>query len=92
MRLAKGSPYAMHACIVSGVVAALAIYVAHRPILGTVVLAVSFLAAALARMTLSERAVGLLSVRSRRTDAFFLGALGVAMLLLTLSLRHTYQR
>ena len=89
--MAKGNPYAMHSCTVAGVIAALAIYVAHRPILGTVILAGSFLAAALARLTLSPQTAGLLSVRSRRTDAVFLGILGLAMLLLAVSLKHTYQ-
>ena len=62
-----------------------------HPVGGPVLLGAVFLAAAGGRAVLPTRSVGLLAVRGRWWDVLVLSVLGVALLLLALSLRSTYR-
>lgn len=61
-----------------------------RPIEGSVLVSLALILGALARSTLSERNSGMLANRSRNGDVIIMAGLGFAILVLSLSLRATY--
>lgn len=60
------------------------------PYAGLLVMGTALAAGAAGRLLLTERSAGMLANRTRGQDAAALGGLGVAIVLLTLSLRATH--
>lgn len=76
--------------VLLGVAVGLGLVLSSRPTRGALVAGGSLVGAAVLRVGLSERYAGLLVNRGKVLDAATLGALGGAIIVLTLSLRATY--
>ncbi len=89
--LANARTHAAFAAVVAFVAAGLADAVFRsRPVEGAVLISGGLIVGALARSVLSERDAGMLANRSRNADTVIMAGLGFAMLVISLTLRATY--
>lgn len=80
------------ALVLLGVAVGLGVIVADRPVRGAFVLGGSLVAGGLARTVASERHAGMLVNRGRMTDAITMTVIGLAIIVLAVSLRGTYSQ
>jgi len=79
-----------HLASVVGVGVGVSLARLKHPVLGAITIGISFVWAGLVRLLLPARHAGLLAVRSKGADCAVLVGLGIAIVVLAVSLRSTY--
>jgi hypothetical protein len=78
---------AVYLAVLAATVVGVGVAAAGRPRVGVAWVGVALLAAALARMLLPDAAAGMLGLRHKAIDVAWMGTLGVALVVVALSLR-----